>query len=417
MKNTVVPKLRFPEFREARAWEEKALGDVAEVITGNTPSTIEPENYGGEKMFVSPADIGEERYITRTKTTLTEKGYSQTRHVKENSVLFVCIGSTIGKVAQNKYECATNQQLNSVVPYEGYSSGFIYSALEYNSLKIASLAGLHAVPIINKTVFSSVLLRFPPTEAEQQKIAACLTSLDDLISAEGERLKALQAHKKGLMQQLFPAEGETVPRRRFGEFEGDWEIGTLGDICKVASGGTPNRGEKNYWDGGNIPWVTTTLIDSNVIDKASEFITEEGLQNSSAKIFPKNTILMAMYGQGKTRGKVAVLGIDAATNQACAAIILKDGFDTRFVFQYLASRYDEIRKISNSGGQENLSAGLIESIPFAYPNIKTTEQQKIAACLTSLDDLIAAQGQKLAGLKEVKKGLMQGMFPAAPLTG
>jgi len=119
-----------------------------------------------------------------------------------------------------------------------------------------------------------------------------------------------------------------------------------------------------------------------------------------------------MYGQGKTRGKVAILGIDAAINQACAAITLKKGFDTNFVFQNLAARYDEIRDISNKGGQENLSAGLIKGIPFTYPDVKFKEQQKIADCLSSIDDLITAQTQKLTALKAHKNGLMQQLFPA-----
>jgi len=120
---------------------------------------------------------------------------------------------------------------------------------------------------------------------------------------------------------------------------------------------------------------------------------------------------MAMYGQGKTRGKVAILGIEATTNQACAAILLNKELDTNFVFQNLAGRYDEIRELSNRGGQENLSAGLIETIHLPYP-IDKNEQQKIADCLSSLDELITAQSQKLDTLKVHKKGLMQQLFPS-----
>jgi type I restriction enzyme, S subunit len=198
-----VPKLRFAEFKNSGAWVELPLGKAAEIITGNTPPTNDASNYGGDKLFVSPSDISERRYITNTKTTLSDKGYSETRHIKENSVLFVCIGSTIGKVAQNKYECSTNQQINSLVTYEGYSSDFLYSALEYQASSIATIAGIQAVPIINKSLFSSVLVSFPSPE-EQQKIADCLSSLDELITAQSEKIEALKVHKKGLMQQLFP---------------------------------------------------------------------------------------------------------------------------------------------------------------------------------------------------------------------
>ena len=134
---TLVPTLRFPEFRDEEEWNTKSLGEVAEIITGNTPSTGETNYYTGNKMFVSPADISYSRHITQTKITLSDAGFLKTRPIRENSVLFVCIGSTIGKVAQNKHECATNQQINSVVPYPGYLSDFIYSLLENNASSIA----------------------------------------------------------------------------------------------------------------------------------------------------------------------------------------------------------------------------------------------------------------------------------------
>ncbi|MBL4941888.1 MAG: restriction endonuclease subunit S [Colwellia sp.] len=206
---------------------------------------------------------------------------------------------------------------------------------------------------------------------------------------------------------------KNTPQLRFPEFRDDveWNLSTIAEISSVSSGGTPSRAKTEYWN-GNIPWVSTTLIDFNTIHSANEYITGTGLNNSSTKIFPKNTILMAMYGQGKTRGKVAVLGIEAAINQACAAITLKKGMNTNFVFQNLAARYDELRKISNQGGQENLSGTLIKAIPFVYPDIKTKEQQKIANCLASLDELISAQSQKIKALKTHKKGLMQQLFPS-----
>ena len=198
-----VPKLRFPDFRGAPEWEEKRLGKVAEIVTGNTPSTSNSDYYGGNRLFVSPADIADGRYITSTKTTITEAGFKETRPVKVNSILFVCIGSTIGKISQNRVECATNQQINSVIPFSGYSSDFMYSALECNARQIASTAGKHAVPIINKTDFSNTIISVPSFD-EQQKVAECLTTLDELITSQSQKLDILKAHKKGLLQQLFP---------------------------------------------------------------------------------------------------------------------------------------------------------------------------------------------------------------------
>jgi type I restriction enzyme, S subunit len=118
-----------------------------------------------------------------------------------------------------------------------------------------------------------------------------------------------------------------------------------------------------------------------------------------------------MYGQGKTRGKAALLGIEAATNQACAAILPKDGIDPAYVFLNLCSRYDEIRALSNSGGQDNLSQGIVGTLSFPLPTDRD-EQRKVANCLSSLDILVTAQSEKLDALKSHKAGLMQQLFPS-----
>lgn len=199
----------------------------------------------------------------------------------------------------------------------------------------------------------------------------------------------------------------TAPKLRFKEFDEDWAASRIDEIASVTSGGTPSRSNSEYWD-GNIPWVTTSLVDFNVIQTAEEFITQDGLKNSSAKLFPKNTILMAMYGQGITRGKVAILGIEATTNQACCAIKLNNSFDTHFIFQNLMNRYEEIRDLSNDGGQKNLSAGIIKEIEVVSPSKE--EQTKIASFLTAVDEKISQLSQKLHLLGQYKQGIMQKLF-------
>ncbi len=198
-----IPRLRFPEFHSAPEWEEKSIGDFGDVVTGNTPSTSKPEYYGGDIPFVSPADISELRFVETTKTTLTKLGFEETRPIRAGSVVFVCIGSTIGKVAQTVRDCATNQQINAVVPDSEHDDAFVYYALVKNAARVAKLAGKQAVPIVNKSLFSSVRLPVPK-QPEQHRIATCLSSLDELIAAQSDRLSALQTHKQGLLQQLFP---------------------------------------------------------------------------------------------------------------------------------------------------------------------------------------------------------------------
>jgi len=199
----------------------------------------------------------------------------------------------------------------------------------------------------------------------------------------------------------------SIPKLRFNEFNGSWTTKKIDEIAIVTSGGTPSRNVAKYWN-GHIPWVTTSLVNFNIISNAEEFITQEGVDNSSAKLFPKNTILMAMYGQGITRGKVAILNIEATTNQACAAIKLKDGLNTHFVFQNLMNRYEEIRDLSNEGGQKNLSAGIIKDILISFPS--KLEQTKIASFLSSVDEKISQLTQKHELLSQYKQGMMQKLF-------
>jgi type I restriction enzyme S subunit len=199
-----------------------------------------------------------------------------------------------------------------------------------------------------------------------------------------------------------------VPRLRFGGFDKEHRSCVISDFATVSSGGTPSRSKPNYW-GGNIPWITTSQIDFNTIFEAKQFITDEGLTNSSAKLFPKGSLLLALYGQGKTRAKVAILGIDATTNQACASIQINiTTASTSYIFYDLQRRYESIRNLSNDGGQKNLSGALVKVLRVKLPSLP--EQEKIAAFLTSVDDRIDQLKRKKSLLQDYKKGAMQKLF-------
>lgn len=176
-----------------------------------------------------------------------------------------------------------------------------------------------------------------------------------------------------------------------------WHRSTLGEIARITSGGTPDRSEPSYW-GGSVPWVTTGEIQFNTITDTVERITEAGLKNSSAKLFPPGTLLMAMYGQGKTRGQVARLGIEASTNQACAAILLNDGHDPDFYFHYLSSQYYSLRELGNAGTQQNLSGGILKGFEALVPPL--SEQREIARILSTWDDAISVAGELWANWLE-----------------
>lgn len=183
-----------------------------------------------------------------------------------------------------------------------------------------------------------------------------------------------------------------------------WRRSTLGEIARITSGGTPERSEPSYW-GGSVPWVTTGEIQFNTITDTAEKITEAGLKNSSAKLFPPGTLLMAMYGQGKTRGQVAKLGVEASTNQACAAILLHEGHDPDFYFQYFAFQYEAIRELGNAGTQQNLSGGILKGVDVSVPPID--EQRRIARVLGAWDAAISTTERLLTKSREQKGALSQ----------
>ena len=192
-----------------------------------------------------------------------------------------------------------------------------------------------------------------------------------------------------------------------------WKRVPVGEIAQITSGGTPDRAQPSFW-GGDIPWVTTGEIQFNTITDTAEKITAAGLKNSAAKIFPAGTLLMAMYGQGKTRGQVAKLGISATTNQACAAILLKNGHDPEFYFQTLASQYEEIRELGNTGTQKNLNGGLIKEIVVPFPSLP--EQQRISTVVGAWDAAITVTEKLLANSHKCWLALIGELLMPAPIS-
>lgn len=186
-----------------------------------------------------------------------------------------------------------------------------------------------------------------------------------------------------------------------------WRFCKLADISRVTSGGTPNRAISEYWQNGTIPWIRTTEVQNCILqpEDAKEYISELGLRKSSAKLIPENTILLAMIGQGKTRGQIALLKFEAAINQNCAAIIFGKSQEPEFYYHYLLSQYENIRNLSNSAGQSNLSGALVKAINVLEPPYN--EQKKIAQILSTWDKAISVTEKLLTNSQQQKKALMQ----------
>ena len=163
----------------------------------------------------------------------------------------------------------------------------------------------------------------------------------------------------------------------------NYDYTNIEEITSVLSGGTPDRKENKYWEGGTINWVKTTELNNNIIIETEEKITNLGLENSSAKIIPPQSILIAMYGQGKTRGMTGYLEVSSATNQACACILPSRYINQKYLWNYLILSYDKLRSMAKGGNQPNLNVMIIKKFPVLIPPMNL--QEKFVQSVSSID--------------------------------
>lgn len=391
-----VPKLRFPEFEGE--WEEKELGEVGNIITGKTPSTKEEELWDGDILFVTPTDMNESKYQHSTERTV--KKTDRMNVLPEKTVMVTCIAS-IGKMSLSTKPSITNQQINSIIPYKEISDNeFLYYAILKDIDKIKASQSSSTVPIINKTEFGKINT-FIPSMEEQQKIADCLSSLDELIEARREKIASLKAYKKGLLQQLFPEKVSKSPpppplifnklqKLRFTGFEGEWEEVKLGEITKIIKGEQKNKlslsntGKYYVMNGGITPSGYTNSYNT---DKDTISISEGG--NSCGYI---------QYNKEKFWSGGHCYTLHIYDNY-------KNKIDNFYLYQYLKAKEEYIMGLRVGSGLPNIQKITLQNVTISFPSL--VEQQKIANCLLSLDEKIAAETEQVTQLQQHKKGLLQ----------
>ena len=420
--NAVVPKLRFPEFREAGDWEEKTLGNVCESFSGGTPSTLQKEFYGGDIPFIRSAEIDKEI----TELFLTHKGLnsSSAKLINKGDVLIALYGANSGDVALAKINGAINQAILCLK--SDFSNAFIYQYLSLKKNNIVATYIQGGQGNLSGEIVKSIKLFFPQ-QKEQQKIASCLSSLDDLITAQTQKLETLKTHKKGLMQQLFPAEGETVPKLRFPEFrdKGEWNTELFEELYSFKATNSFSRENLNYDSGsiknihyGDIHTKFSTLLDLK--EETVPFIDNSlSIENIRYECYCKEGDMIFadasedLEGTGKSIEVVNLCNEKLLSGmhtllarQKKNKIIIGFG---GYLFSSNGIRF-QIQHIAQGTKVLGISSGRLSKIKIYYPPT-INEQQKIASCLSSLDDLIATQTQKIEMLKTHKKGLMQQLFP------
>ncbi len=422
--NNKVPRLRFPEFRDAGDWEEKRLGELSHEKLANGVFN-DPAKVGSGYRLINVKDMYATHFINVNK--LTRVAISKTEFAKNKALygdIFFTRSSLVkeGIAHSNVFlghseETTFDGHLIRFRPNQIKANPiFLFFLLKSNYLRrqLISRGKTGTMTTIGQDDISTVKM-FVPHPEEQQKIADCLSSLDDLITAQTQKLAHLKTHKKGLMQQLFPAEGETLPKLRFPEFQdaGDWEECKLGNCLARHPEYGINAPAVPYSD--NLPtYLRITdiseeghFLQNQKVSVAKKVIEESYLCEGDIVLARTGASVGKSYKYKKKDGELVFAGflIRVRTNE--------EKLNSELLLQFLSTEqyWRWVDFSSARSGQPGINSNEYASLPVRLPTLP--EQQKIADCLSSLDELITAQTQKLAHLKTHKKGLMQQLFPTA----
>lgn len=404
--NKLVPILRFPYFKDAGEWNSKQLGDVAKLIKEKAGS----KSY---TLMSVTAGVGLVTQIEKFGKEIAGEAYKNYYVIKKGD--FAYNKSSTKLHPEGQMALLDNLDLAAVpnsiftcfrVDEEFVSPYFLKYPFANNIhgkwLRNFISVGARANGALN--VDSNDLLTLPivfPSLKEQQKIADCLSSLDDLITVQNQKVEALKQHKKGLMQQLFPAEGETVPKLRFPEFEdaGGWQAIKFGEAATFINGKAYKQEE--LLDSGKYPVL-----------RVGNFFTSNHWYYSNLELeqdkYCDNGDLL--YAWSASFGPRIWSGDKSIYHYHIWKVLPKDGTNLNFLYILLDSETERMKSNSSNGlGLLHITKGTIEGWDSYMPSLP--EQEQIAGFIMSIDDLIKLENEKLTSLKEHKKGLMQQLFP------
>jgi type I restriction enzyme S subunit len=402
------PKLRFPEFRDMEEWKIRPLGKLIDYENGKAHESHITAK--GKYIVVNSKFISTEGEVRK----YTDNGFCV---AKKEDILMVLSDVPNGRAIAKCYLVevddlyTVNQRICKIKPNDSIGR-FLFYVLNRNSFYLAFDDGVKQTNLCKADVLCCPV--FSPSLPEQQKIADCLSSIDDRITAETQKLSTLKVHKKGLMQQLFPAEGETVPDRRFPEFcdAGEWVLKQFSKYIVLYRGSSP-RPIQSYLtsDSRGVNWIKigdTKFAKNFIISQVEEKITSKGAEKSR-----RVNIGELILANSMSYGKTYQVAIDGYIYDGW--FVLRDYeeyFNKQFLLQLLNSEYmqKQYERFSAGGIVQNISSDIVYKT--VLPHTSLEEQKKIADCLASVDAVITAQTQKLDTLKTHKKGLMQQLFPS-----
>jgi type I restriction enzyme S subunit len=394
----LVPKLRFPEFRGAEGWEQKTGDRLFDQINERNPQP------GLPVLAITQEHGAIPRHMIDYHVSVTEKSIESYKVVQVGDFI-ISLRSFQGGIEYSQYHGICSPAYVILRKRGEASDAYFKHYLKtdrFIQILTKNLEGLRDGKMVSYAQFSELLVPVPKPP-EQQKIAECLSSVDELIAAQARKLDALKTHKKGLMQQLFPREGETQPRLRFPEFQnaGEWAKMTLGQAATFYNGRAYKQEE--LLDSGKFP----VLRVGNFFTNKNWYYSD--LELDETKYCDDGDLL---YAWSASFGPRVWHGGKVIYHYHIWKVEERRGIDRQFLFITLENETDRMKAQSANGlGLLHITKGTIEGWESSFPP-QPAEQQRIASCLTSLDDLIAAQTQKLEALKTHKKGLMQQLFPS-----
>lgn len=387
--NKLIPELRFPEFENDGEWESKVLGEVSDITNGkaNAQDHIEEGQY---PLFDRSEVIkASNEYIFDTEAVI----------IPGEGMRF------IPKYYRGKFNL--HQRAYALKDFT-INGQYVYHSMLHNCVLLSQKAVQSTVLSLRLPILQNFPIQVPKSKKEQQKIAACLSSLDEVISAHSQKLELLKDHKKGLMQNLFPQEGEKVPKYRFPEFrnEGEWVKLSLDKI--VIDFIVPMRDKPKDLT-GEIPWCRIEDFNGIYLEgsKSGQGVSERTISEMNLKVYPIGTLLVSCSAD---LGRCAITRKPLITNQTFIGLVgNKERVSMLFLYYVMSNSSVELNARSSGTTISYLSRSEFEKFEIMLPHI--LEQQKIASVFSSLDELITAQTEKIEQLKEHKKGLMQGLFP------
>lgn len=405
----LVPKLRFSEFRDMPAWSEKPLGEILTPIVREREKPAVP--YTGLGIRSHGKGTFRKELEQPDKTSM-ERLYEVDCNDLIVNITFAWEGAIAivppddaGALVSHRfptYQIDRKAALPEFLRYPILDKQFIYN------LGVISPGGAGRNRVLNKADFLKIELALPEV-AEQQKIASCIGSLGDLIASEGRKLEALRRHKQGLMQQLFPQPGETVPRLRFPEFcgSGEWEEKRLGDLGTLIPGLTYSP--TDVQDRGLLVLRSSNIRNSEITLDDCVYVRRD--VNGANLTQPDDILICVRNGSKSLIGKNAIVpkGMPVCTHGAFMTVFRASApHFARVLLQTTAYR----KQVAADLGATINSINGSQLLKYRFTVPKLAEQQQIAACLSSLDEMLAAQSRKVEGLKAHKRGLLQQLFPS-----